>query len=476
MKIAEPPPTDFFVRQSWYPWLIVGLTCISAFIGQLDASIVQLALPTLSDVFDARLEAVSWVALAYLLAFASFLPIFGRLSEIHGRKLLYLAGYLVFTVATALCGFASNLTELVAFRALQGIGGAMLGANSISILVKAVDPGRRARAMGFFAAAQAIGVSAGPAVGGLLLGAFGWRWLFWVAVPFGFAAAVAGWFALPQTIGRARNKAFDWRGALFLTPALAALVLMLNQASVWGPAALIACGGAGVVLIALFIRQERACESPLIDLQLFREPAFSCGVVAVMLSYALLYGMFLLISFALVRGYHDTAAQAGARLAMIPIALGVTAPFSGALSDRLGPRLLSVAGMTTCIAALIILSILAREPRIGFDVGMALLAFFGVGLGLFIAPNNTATMNAAPASLSGEAGGLLNLMRVFGTCLGVAGAASMLSWRLQVLTGLHDRGMLLAEQPLLGAVESCFWMLAVFAAIAGAASLVRHKA
>ena len=136
LRGAEPPPAAFVARLACYPWLIVGVTCIGAFIGQLDASIVQLALPALGRTFDATLESVSWVALGYLLAFASFLPIFGQLCDIYGRKLLYLIGFLLFAGASALCGLAPDLPSLVAFRVLQGVGGAMLGANSISVLVK----------------------------------------------------------------------------------------------------------------------------------------------------------------------------------------------------------------------------------------------------------------------------------------------------------------------------------------------------
>jgi MFS family permease len=211
---AEPPPLAYFTHKLWYPWFIVGLVCIGAFIGQLDATIVQLALPTLGKTFAASLEAVSWVSLAYLVAFASCLPIFGRLCEMFGRKSLYLIGYLLFVVASAMCGLASDLTWLIVFRVLQGIGGSLLGANSISILVKAVDQERRGRALGFFAAAQAVGMSAGPAVGGLLLGTLGWHWVFWVSVPFGLVAAVIGWLVLPRTDKVDQDKVFDWHGAL----------------------------------------------------------------------------------------------------------------------------------------------------------------------------------------------------------------------------------------------------------------------
>ena len=208
----EPVPAEFIVRRSYYPWLVVGTTCIAAFIGQLDASIVQLTLPTLEHDFVARLSVVSWVAIAYQLGFASSLPVFARLAEIAGRKVMYLTGFVLFTLASALCGLASDLPQLVAFRVLQGIGGAMLGANSIVILVKAAGHGRQGRAMGIFAAAQAVGVSMGPLAGGVLLAALGWRWVFWVNLPFGLAAAVIGWLVIPRTTDLGSDRRFDWLG------------------------------------------------------------------------------------------------------------------------------------------------------------------------------------------------------------------------------------------------------------------------
>jgi MFS family permease len=165
LHAGEPAPAAIIARQPWHPDAIIAVTCIGAFIGQLDASIVQLALPSLADVFDASVSDVSWVSLGYLLAFASFLPVFARLCEMFGRKLLYVGGFALFSLATALCGFAPTLTWLIIFRILQGIGGALLGANSIAVLVKSIDPARRGRALGVFAAVQAVGISAGPPLG-----------------------------------------------------------------------------------------------------------------------------------------------------------------------------------------------------------------------------------------------------------------------------------------------------------------------
>jgi len=476
---AEPPPAEFVARLQCYPWLIVGVTCIGAFIGQLDASIVQLALPTLGRVFDTSLESVSWVSLGYLLAFASFLPIFGQLCEIFGRKLLYLIGFLLFAEASALCGLAPDLTSLVAFRVLQGIGGAMLGANSMSVLVKAIDQSRRARALGVFSAAQAIGVSAGPAVGGVLLGTLGWPAVFWVAVPFGLAAVIIGWVVLPRTALQDPSQVFDWRGALLLAPALTLVVLVLNQISALGPTSLvlIACAGAAVVLFIWFVRQEHASASPLVDLRMLARPAFLSGVVACALGYAMLYGMFFLTAFALVTGYQDSPTLAGLKLAIIPVAIGIVAPFSGDLGKRMGPRPLSGAAMAICVAALLVLSAIVTEPSALRWIGFFGLAGFGAGLGMFIAPNNHATINAAPPNRSGEAGAMLNLMRVLGTSLGVASASSVLSWQMQVVSGTHDRRLaLFSGQHVMEAVQVGLLTLAIFAVIAGSISMIRKNA
>lgn len=478
LRGVEPPPLRVIARQSWYPWLIVGITCIGAFVGQLDASIVQLALPTLKVTFHVSLETVSWVALGYLLAFAASLPIFGRLCEIHGRKTLYLAGYALFTIATLLCGLAPGLGWLVLFRVCQGIGGGLLGANSITILVKAIRPAQRARALGIFAAAQAVGVGIGPAVGGVLLGACGWRSVFWVAVPFGIAAAIGGWIALPQSeLDATRARTFDWHGAFLLAPAVVALVLALNQVSAWGLAspALLGCVALFGLLLVLLVRHERTRAFPLVDLRPFSSVAFSAGIVGVVLAYALLYAMFFLLSFALVHGYHDAPTLAGLKLAIVPAALGIVAPFSGALTDRAGPRAVGAAGMAACAGAVVLLMFATAHGDSGDPLFMIALALFGAGLGMFIAPNNSATIGAAPAALSGEAGAMLNLMRVLGTSLGIASASSMLSWRIQVRLGTHSSAVPFPSHQLLEALERSFVMLAAFALIAGATSLLRNR-
>ncbi len=235
LKGREPPPAHSVARLASYRWFVVGTVCIGAFMGQVDSSITQLAAAAARSRFQrAPLSTVSWVAVAYLLTMAGFLPVFGRLADMFGRKLLYTGGFLLFVLGSTLCGFAPNLPALIAFRVLQAIGAALLSSNSVAIVVTAAGPEQRGRALGIMAAAQAIGLSAGPALGGLVLDTLGWQWVFWINVPFGLIAAVIGWFVIPPTSGLARGERFDWAGAFLILPALTAVVAVLNEAHVWG--------------------------------------------------------------------------------------------------------------------------------------------------------------------------------------------------------------------------------------------------
>jgi EmrB/QacA subfamily drug resistance transporter len=417
---------QFVERLTAYPWFVVATVCVGAFMGQLDASIVQLAMPALEDGFDAPLHAVSWVAVAYVLGFAAALPAFARLAEIAGRKTLYLCGFALFGLFSALCGLAPSLPLLIAFRVLQGISGALAGANSVVILVAAAGPARRGKSLGIMAAAQAVGLSLGPTLGGMLLATSGWRSIFWVNVPIAVLGAALAWLIVPRTTALAEDRRFDVFGAALLIPALVAVLMIIAEGRTWGLSRpLVACAAAAPVLLGLFILRESRAPAPLIDLRLFQSAAFSAGCVGVVVSYAMLYGLFFAMSFALIRGYHDPAFAVGLRLTVIPAALGLVAPFGGAWADK-RPRLVMAGGMAVCLAsALALTALLTGTPESLIRV-MVALAAFGAGLGLYIAPNNSATIGAAPADKSGVAGGLLNLLRVFGAGVGVAAASTAL--------------------------------------------------
>jgi MFS family permease len=257
-----------------------------------------------------------------------------------GRKSLYLAGFFLFTAASLLCGWAEDLNSLIALRALQGIGGGLLGANSMAVLVRSVPLENRAHAIGLFTTAQAIGVSTGPVVGGLLLDALGWCWVFWVAVPFGSVAFLLGWLVLPRTADRVTDRRYDWHGAVLLVPSLVLAIVVLNQVAVWSPTspAMILCVAGSITFLLLFVRQEKRADWPLVDLALLRSRGFASGIGGAVLAYALLYGMLFLMSFVFVRGLDNSGTVAGIKLAVIPIALGLMAPLGIASSEHFTSR------------------------------------------------------------------------------------------------------------------------------------------
>jgi MFS family permease len=366
------------------------------------------------------------------------------------------------------------MPQLIALRALLGIGGALLGANAVVIVVRAAGADRQERALGIMAAAQAVGVSIGPVVGGVLLSALDWRWVFWVSVPFAIAGAALGWFVIPRSGERSPDRRFDWRGALLLVPALALMLLAITESVRWGPVspAFLGSLALSIVLLAMFIRRERRAPAPLVNLALFRSIPFATGILGVVLSYGMLYAMLFLMSFAFIRGFHDTPLAAGLRLAIVPLGLGVVAPFAGWLQDRLGVRTVLISGMAVCIAGLLLLSEALTGAAGDLTGAMIGLGIYGAGLGLFIAPNNSATMSAAPRERSGQGGGLLNLLRMFGTSLGVAGAAALLSSRLAAKTGSGAQTLGVPETILFDGIEEVLLLLIAMAIVAGLASLL----
>jgi EmrB/QacA subfamily drug resistance transporter len=470
-----PPPAQVVARLQSYRWFVVGTVCVGAFMSWLDSSITQMLLPRLELEFGARLSTVSWVAVAYLLAIAAFLPIFGRLADMVGRKLLYTGGFLLFVLGSALCGLAENLPVLIAFRVIQGIGASLLLANSVAIVVAAAGPAWRGRALGILSAAQAVGFSAGPAIGGLVLDALDWHWVFWINVPVGLAGTVLSWFVLPPTKDLPVDSRFDWTGAFLIAPALTALLAVVNEGYAWGATspAFLGCALVAAILLILFVRCEQRAQAPLIDLVLFRKRTFAAGNVAGLMCYASLFGLLFLMPFVFVRAYGDSTFAAGLRLTVLPVMLGVVAPLSGALYDRLGPRLLTVSGMLICVAALALLfATLDGASDSLLPVTLA-LALFGLGQGLFVSPNTSAIMAAAPASLTGQAGGLLYVIRSCGISVGVAAASALLAWRLAVLTGSGHNTLHAQAHELLSATRDVIVLLAAFAAIGGAMSFAR---
>lgn len=416
--LVEPRRPGWIASNPNAHWLVVTTVCIGAFMGQLDASIVSLALPTLHTTFHVAIGAVEWVALAYLLVLVSAVVAVGRLADMVGRKLLYMYGFGVFILGSALCGVAPNLSFLIAMRVLQALGAAMLQANSVALIVQAMPKGMLGRGIGIQGAAQAVGLAVGPALGGVLITLGGWRLIFFVNVPMGLVGMLLGWFLLPRSRNLQARTPFDWLGLVWFVPALTGplAAISLGADKGWTSPPIVLSLIVGVSCTVLFIRQERRADAPLIDLSLFRHSAFVDSIGSGLLSYLVMFGVLFIVPFYLEARRGMSAASAGLLLAALPISLGVVAPFAGKLADRIGARSLTTGGMLLTMVGLAGLAIV-RHPEV---VLLVELAGIGIGLGAFTPANNAAIMLAAPPTRAGLTGGILNLTRGLGTSLGVA--------------------------------------------------------
>jgi EmrB/QacA subfamily drug resistance transporter len=459
-------PLPALTRRPGYPWMVVGTVCIGAFMAALDASIVTIALPTIGDSLHVGLNLAAWVTISYLLTLTALVVTFGRVADLLGRRTVYTAGFGVFIVGSALSGAALGFGMLVAARVLQAVGAGMLQANSVAIVTAAAPPGERGRAIGFQAAAQAVGLALGPTIGGLLVSTLGWRAIFYVNVPVGLLGTLAGVLLLPDD-RRARAKAgnvprvgFDIPGAALLAVALVGLMFGLTQGYKlgWGSPRVLAAFAAAAFAGAALVAAERASRQPLVHPALLRVPTFVVGNVTGLMSYAATFGVLFLVPYEFTRAFHLGTALSGLLLTTVPLAMMVASPLGGILGDRYGYRRVTVAGGAVLEAGMVGLALLgfARSPY----ALLPALALVGLGMGLFTPPNNSSVMESAPEEQLGTAGGVLNMARSLGMSMGSALAATLYASFLLVYAGAENSR---APLPNLAACRDAFLGLVVVA-------------
>lgn len=421
--LTEPPRPDSVRSRTNAHWLVVATVCVGAGMGQLDASIVSLGLPSLQRAFGASLSEVEWVALTYLLVLVASVAAVGRLADMYGRKLLYTYGFAVFTAASVACGLAPTLPALILCRGLQALGAAMLQANSVALIAHAMPPEKLGRGIGVQGAAQAVGLALGPTVGGALIALGGWRLIFLVNAPLGIAGIILGWLLLPRSTELAPRVRFDLTGLVLFLPTIGCMLAALSLGTREGfasPSVVVLFAGAAA-LGALFVRQERRTAAPMIDPSLFASAPFTAGISSGLLAYMALFGVLFVTPFFLEGVDHLGAARTGLTLTILPVAIAVVAPVAGRLADRHGARLPTVVGMMAAAVALLLAAVAAP----GSHLHIAALGLVGIGLGAFIPANNSAIMASSPRRHAGVAGGVLNMTRGIGTALGVAVTTSV---------------------------------------------------
>ncbi len=427
--LTEDEPHD-----SAYKWSVMLVAGSGIYMVTLDSGIVNVALPVLTAEFHAALNTAQWVILGYLLCITALLLPAGRLADMLGRKRVFLAGFLLFAGSSALCGLAPGIGWLVAARVLQGIGGALVQANSPALVTQAFPSSERGRALGIVSAIVSVGLLSGPMVGGLITQYLGWRWAFYVNVPISIVATAVG-TRLLRPSPRQPGQRFDITGAALFLVAVVALLLTLTTGPTqgWRSPGALALTALALASTVAFLWVERRVDQPMLDLTLFANQGFRAAALAAFLNFLALAQVTLLMPFYLQRVLGLPVAQAGVIMAAIPATNMFVAPFSGTLSDRLGSRMIASLGMLIeCIGFLLLLTLRRSEPAV---LVAARLVLMGFGLGLFNSPNSSALFGSVPRSRLGVVGGMQALTRNLGQSLGQATAGALWTAVLGALAG-----------------------------------------
>ncbi|HSL32754.1 MAG TPA: DHA2 family efflux MFS transporter permease subunit [Candidatus Limnocylindrales bacterium] len=403
-----------------------AITSMALFMAALDNLVVTTALPVIRSTFDASLGELEWIVNAYTLTFAVLLLTGAALGDRFGRKRLFVIGLAIFTAGSTVAALSSDVTTLIAARAIQGLGGAILTPLSLTILSAAVPKERRAVALGAWGGIAGLAIAIGPLVGGAIAEGLAWQWIFWVNVPIGLVAIPLAMGRLTETHGP--SSRLDLPGLAIVSAGLFAIVwgLVRGNELGWTSTEIVATLAVGAVLIAAFVGWEARSAEPMLPLRLFRSRAFSAAnLVSLLMTFGMFGSIFLLAQFfQVVQGYSPF--QAGLRTLPWTIMPVFVAPIAGLVSSRTGTRPLLVLGMTLQAVALAWLAI-ATTPTVDYLTIVPAFIVAGAGMGLFFAPIANVVLSAVRPEEEGKASGANNAIREVGGVFGVAVLASVFS-------------------------------------------------
>ncbi len=407
-------------------WVVLIVTVVGSFLSSLMMSGLNVAMPAMQDEFSLTPILLSWIPTSYLLANAVFLLPTGRLSDIIGRRRVYLIGMALFALGSLGCGLAPSAPWLFAARGLQGIGAAMHMATGMAIISSVFPPKERGMAFGWATAAVYIGLSAGPFLGGLLTDHVGWRSIFLINAPLSFTIFLAAILAFKDNWAQAKGQHFDLAGSVVY--GLGLILLMLSSSSIPSTQGWILLL-AGTAVQVWFVRMQARGKEPMIDIRLFtRNRVFSFSGVAALINYASTFAVSFLLSLYLQGLAGFSAERTGLILISQPLAQALFSPIAGRLSDRIEPRFLSSTGMALTALGMAPLALIEPSWPISWLIGF--LVVQGIGFGLFSSPNTNAMMGSVPPKQYGSASGTVATMRILGMMVSMMITAVLFGMKL----------------------------------------------
>lgn len=453
-------------------WIILAITSIGTFMGTLNSTIVNVALPVMSQEMKISINAIQWVISAYLLTTVLLLPIFGKLSEFIGKKYIFAVGTLLFSIGSALCAFSHTLNLLTVSRIIQAIGTSGMFSMSMGIVSGAFPASERGRALGIVGTMVAIGTIAGSSLGGILVSAFGWPSIFVINIPVGIVGSILSFIFLPESV-RGKIKSFDIAGTISFSLFILTLFLALLfvQQAVLPAIYLLPAVAIAAVLLLLFIKVETRAKNPLLDLNLFKGKEFSFSLAAAYFCFIILNSTMLFIPFYLQDILKLSTLNSGLILSAYPISMGIVAPLSGWLSDRMTYRPLAITGMIVTAAAMLLLATLNQTSPVSETI--VLMCLLGTGLSIFQSPNNARVMGSVSTNQLGIASSTNALFRYVGLSSGTTFSMLIFSFSSNINIGNFSGGFQVGA--FLHGITVVYIFDAVCALIAMAFSMTRPK-
>jgi len=450
------------IYQKKYKFLLVS--ALSAFLGTLDASIVNVSLPTLSRNFEVPIDVVAWVVLAYALTVTATLLLVGRLAIRNGYRFVYMYGFVFFTLGSLSCALSGSIWMLIISRIVQGTGASFLMASGPALVTRAFPVNERGKALGLLGTVVGIGLMSGPPLGGLLVTTVGWHWIFLINLPVG----VFGFFyvkKLLKLIPPDRPGArVDYTGAFFQAVGVICLLLFLNRlnSESWPQQVLILILLISLSALIAFFWRETHTDSPLLGLSIFRHKQFSIAISSMVINFTCTASWLVLIPFYLEEIQNLLPSQVGLVLMTIPVCTALIAPLSGRISDAIGYRFLTTFGLMIVVAGMLWISRLDQNAG-RMDVVIR-LAVIGLGAGMFQAPNSSAMMSGVPRDILGVASGLLGLGRNLAITSGVAISTAVFAYR----RGIYQTSV----NPDQAFIQAFSWVVTAFAFVAIAGVII----
>jgi EmrB/QacA subfamily drug resistance transporter len=424
-----------FLDEEHRKWWTLVAVAFGLFMIMLDNTVVNVALPSIRRDLNVSVSQLEWVVNAYFLTFAVLMISGGKLADMFGRRRIFIVGLVVFTLASLACGLATTGGLLIGFRAVQGVGSALMNPATLSIITATFPPRQRGMAMGIWVGVSAVALALGPITGGLLAEYAHWSWIFFINVPVGVLAIVAARLVIRESKDTSRDQRLDPLGLVTSGGALFALTYALIEANSkgWTSAEILGLFAAFVVLLSAFVFLELRERAPMLDLTLFKNRTFTGANLTMLLVALSMFGVFFFVSLFVqgILGYSPV--KAGAAFLPMTLSIILLAPVSGKLSDRIGSRWLMGGGLLLVSCSLGLFSLL--DAQSDFWNLLPALLVGGAGMAMAMTPTTSAAMGSVPVDKAGVGSGVLNSMRQIGGALGVAIMGAILGSYISVPIG-----------------------------------------